>query len=89
MIIETIQHGAIPYKCKHCKTVYLWTPSCDDGMCRIRPGSPKCQKSDCYYYEPDPEVVERCPACKSRYEQKRISAFRYKIVRGLKGAKQK
>lgn len=87
MIIETIQHGAIPYMCEHCKSMYLWTPSNEDGVCTARSKELKCEKPDCEYYTPDPEV--RCPFCKNRYEQKRISEFRYKIVRGLKGAKQK
>lgn len=89
MIVETIQHGAIPYMCEHCKSMYLWTPSeeDEDGVCRIKSGEPKCEMTDCEYYTLDPEV--RCPFCKNKYEQKRISAFRYKIARGLKGAKQK
>lgn len=86
MIIETIKHGAIPYMCEHCKSMYLWTPSEENGSCRLRSSEPKCEKSDCHFYEPEIEEA-RCPFCKNKYDQKRISAFRYKVVRGLKGAK--
>ena len=85
MIIEKIPHGAIPYRCTHCESIYLWTPLEEDGFCEVLAGRPKCEKSDCEYFEMDPEV--RCPFCKNRYDQKRISAFRYKIVRRLKEVK--
>ena len=82
MIIETIPHGAIPYRCKHCESMYLWTPSII-GKCSIRRGSPECEKSDCLYYKPDIDEV-RCPFCKNNYDQERISAFKYKIARAFK-----
>lgn len=81
MIIETIPHNAIPYKCTHCESMYLWKPS-TDGNCSFRGKSHECEKSDCYYYEIDNEV--RCPFCKDKYEQERISPFKYKIARALR-----
>ena len=84
MIIEVIPHGAIPYKCSHCESMYLWTPSCTDGECILRSGSPECEKSDCHYYKPDIDEA-RCPFCKNQYDQERISPFKYKIARAFKG----
>ena len=83
MIIETIPHGAIPYRCSYCESLYLWTPSYKSGKCSIRTGSPECEKSDCHYYEPDIDEA-RCPFCKNKYDQERISVIKYKLVRGLK-----
>ena len=84
MIIEVIPHGAIPFRCSHCESMYLWTLSYKDGKCSIRSGTPKCKKADCHYYEPDIEEV-RCPFCKNIYSQVRISPFKYKIARAFKG----
>ena len=33
MVIETIPHGVIPFRCERCMTVYLWKPSIADGFC--------------------------------------------------------
>ncbi len=83
MIIETIPHGAIPYRCNHCESMYLWTPSYEGGKCSILAGTPECEKSDCHYYEPDIDEV-RCPFCKNHYDQERISVIKYKFARASK-----
>lgn len=81
MIIETI--GAIPYRCKHCESMYLWTPSIEKGTCGLRSKKPECEKQNCLYYEPNRDDAQ-CPFCSDKYEQERISLFRYKIARALR-----
>lgn len=82
MIIETIPHGAIPYRCKHCESMYLWTPSVKVGKCCLRSRVPECDKSECEYYEPEWDDV-KCPFCKNKYDQERISALKYKFARAF------
>jgi len=86
MIIEQIPYGAIPYRCTHCKSMYLWAPSYEGGKCSILAGTPECEKSDCHYYEPDIDEV-RCPFCKNHYDQERISVIKYKFARASKKRK--
>ena len=82
MIIETIPHGAIPYRCKHCESMYLWTPSVKVGKCYLRSRLIECNKSECEYYEPEWDAVQ-CPICKNKYEQERISTIKYKFARAF------
>jgi hypothetical protein len=84
MTIEVIPHGAIPFRCECCMTVYLWKPSIADEFCGIDNIHTKCTKQECRYYEADIEEAQ-CPVCKTRHNQERIGNFRYKLIRALKG----
>lgn len=82
MVIEVIPHGAIPFMCKRCMTVYLWKPSIVDEFCKVRAGHQECTIQECRYYEADVEEVQ-CPVCKTRHNQKQIGSFQYKLTRAF------
>ena len=87
MIIESIPHGAIPYKCNTCKSIYLWKPVTEKEYCEFTKSTymenPKCdKKEECIFFEAQLEPV-RCPVCKTKYCSERINPFRYKLLRAL------
>ena len=82
MIIESIPHGAIPYRCKECESLYLWKPGVKKEYCGIKTDKPECINHECAYFEIEAENP-RCPICYSKHREVRISNFRYKLMRAL------
>ena len=83
MIIDKVVAEGVPYRCKKCRTLYVWRPDEPDGRCSVSLYSKKmeCSEINCSYYREN--EYAQCPMCGSR-DNYEISATKYKLLRAFR-----